>query len=268
MSCSIGIVPYINMHAYSLMPPPADCNLIQLSPQHMIKAFKDGELTAAAIPVGGLSQLQGKYTFLSSFGISAQDRIDSVLLFSSRPFNQLGSDCSIALSGESATSNHLLELLLGYELGFDNLPYFAPPGRPADAELVIGDAALQRLHHAPAPYAVDLAQLWWQRHHLPFVFARWVIRPNASTALRRSLSEWLESVSASRDHWSPQVVQEAATQLGITPAASEAYLHRVHYDINMPEQQGQMLFQQELKRYSQSSASFTPVLDKALRNTG
>jgi len=269
VSCSIGIVPYINMRAYSLVPPPADCKLIQLPPKQMIQAFKSGTLAAAAVPIGGLYELKGKYSFLSTFGISARGRIDSVLLFSKRPFNQLSSGCSITLSGESATSNRLLKLLLGYELGFDNLPRFTPPGKQTDAELVIGDAALQRLHHASAPYVIDLAQLWQERHGLPFVFARWIIRSNASTALKQSLSEWLESVSASQDQWLPQVAQEAAAQLGISTEASEAYLHRVHYNINMPEQQGQILFQQELKQHGLLSLSSSPpILNKALRSTG
>ncbi len=264
MSNLIGIVPYINMRAYSLVPPPADCKLIQLSPKQMIQAFKNGTLTAAAVPIGGLCEIKGKYTFLSSFGISARGCIDSVLLFSRRPFDQLDSGCSITLSGESATSNHLLKLLLGYELGFDNLPCFTPPGEQSDAELVIGDAALQRLHHAPAPYIIDLARCWQERHGLPFVFARWIIRSDASAALQQSLSGWLESVSASRDQWLPQVAQAAAAQLGITTEACEAYLHRVHYRIDTPEQQGQILFQQEVKRHGQLSPS--PALDR-LRST-
>jgi len=236
------------MRAYSLAPPPDDCNVVQLSPQRMVQAFKEGTLTAAAIPIGGLGELKGKYTFLSSFGISARGHIDSVLLFSRRPFNQLGSDCSITLSGESATSNHLLQILLGYELGLDNLPYFTSQDKQADAELMIGDTALQRLHHAPTPYVVDLAQLWWEKHNLPFVFARWVVRSDAPTTLQQSLSDWLESVATSRDQWLPKVGPEAAAQLGISIEASEDYLHKIHYRIGISEQQGQMLFQQELKR--------------------
>ncbi len=191
MKHSIGIVPYINMRAYSLMSPPAGCNLIQLSPQQMVQAFKNNTITAAAVPIGGLDELKGRYRFLSSFGISARDRIDSVLLFSNRPFNQLRADCKVALSGESATSNRLLQLLLGYEVGFDNLPYFTLPNEQADATLIIGDTALQRLHHAPTPHVIDLAQLWWEQHNLPFVFARWIINPDASATLKQSLSNWL-----------------------------------------------------------------------------
>ncbi len=254
MSYSIGIVPYINMRAYSLMPPPSGCDLLQLSPQDMVQEFKQGTLTAAAVPIGGLCELKDRYSFLSSFGISARDRIDSVLLFSNQPFNQLSTGCRITLSRESATSNRLLQLLLGYEVGFDNLPYFTLPGEQADAELIIGDTALQRLHHAPTPYVIDLAQLWWEQHSLPFVFARWIIRPDISAVLKQSLLEWLESVSASRHQWLPQVAQEAATKLGIATEASEAYLHRVHYRIDDAEEKGQMLFQQELIEHGYSSA--------------
>ncbi len=250
MSCAIGIVPYINMRAYTLLPPPDGCDVIQLSPRHMVQEFKDGRLAAAAIPVGGLFELKGKYDFLSAFGISAKERIDSVLLFSKRPFDQLDSNCNVTLSGESATSNQLLKLLLGYEVGFNNMPCFVRQGEQADAELIIGDAALKRQHHAATPYVTDLAQCWWERYNLPFVFARWVIAPNASKTVREGLSTWLESVAVSRDQWLPMVAQEAATALDISIGASEDYLHRVHYRIDMPAQHGQMLFQQEIKRYA------------------
>ncbi|HEC16836.1 MAG TPA: hypothetical protein ENI99_09745 [Sedimenticola sp.] len=269
MGYSIGIVPYTNMRPYSLVPPPAGCDLVQLSPRHAVRAFNEGRLSAAAIPVGGLDAIEGQYAFLSSFGISARGRVGSVLLFSRRPLGQLGDGCTLSLSGESVTSNRLLYLLLGYERGFDNLPRLARPGGQADAELVIGDAALQRLHHAPAPHVIDLAQHWWQRHGLPFVFARWVIRRDAPEALKQSLSDWLERVSARRDQWSPRVAQEAAMRIGITPEAAEAYLHGIHYRIDAAAQQGQMLFQQELKRHARPALfSPAPVMEGMLQGTG
>jgi chorismate dehydratase len=143
MKHPIAMIPYANMAPYREMGSPRGCCFVDCVPRESIQALKDRCVWAAAVPVGGLSELEGQIRFLGRFGIAVRRQAMSVLFFSDRAFQTFNRHHTISLTGESASSVRLLYLLMGYRLGFDALPSVVPKGNPSNGCLVIGDRALR-----------------------------------------------------------------------------------------------------------------------------
>jgi len=126
------------------------------------------------------------YLLLPNHSISAFDEVQSVLFFSSTPLDELDGQ-KIYLTGESATSVHLLYVILREFYGCRAIDSCVPE-QPAEnylndgqPVLLIGDRALKAsLTVGPEKgYQYDLAQLWHQHTGLPFVFALWIVHRRA-----------------------------------------------------------------------------------------
>ncbi len=104
--------------------------------------------------------------FLHPFGIAAQKKTMSVLLFLRNPDEHL----HIAVTSSSATSLVLLEVILTHfwQKPFTLFPSLNPAMEKASGYLLIGDEAL--FHQTSIP-AFDLASIWYEYTGLPFVFA-------------------------------------------------------------------------------------------------
>jgi len=122
-----------------------------------------------------------EYQLLPGMSISSDGPVKSVLLFSPYPIESLRGE-EIFLTGESASSVHLLQVLLREYFSFDEvlcrvpeeaLETYIRQGRPA---LLIGDRALKTSGEVPREHIYDLGELWCQYSGLPFVFALWIIR--------------------------------------------------------------------------------------------
>lgn len=191
MTFPISIIPYANMEPYRLMGPPVDCHFVADTPRQSTQALLDRRILAAPIPVGDLPQVEKWVQPVGAFGIAAQGAVKSVLLFSNHPFVELAAPAKIYLTDQSSSSVRLLYLLLGQQFGFERLPYVTDRVEEAQAQLLIGDQALVRLHQQNDRFVTDLAKEWVQTQGLPFVFARWVVRKDAPPACLGALADWL-----------------------------------------------------------------------------
>jgi cyclic dehypoxanthinyl futalosine synthase len=131
---------------------------------------------AAAASIGDLRMLRGS-------AIGARGKVRSVLLVSERPLEELD---EVALDLSSRTSVVLARLLLRERLkrepklvGLAARDAIAHVGEGRGA-VVIGDPALGL--EGRFPYALDLAEAWYQWTGLPFVFAAWCGRRGALSA--------------------------------------------------------------------------------------
>jgi chorismate dehydratase len=257
MSYPIAMIPYANMAPFWELGPPPGCHLVDCTPRRSISALKAKEIWAAAVPVGGLAHLAGEVDFLGSFGIAARSEVMSVLFFSDRPFETFCRPLTLHLSSESASSIRLLYLLLGYEHGFDRLPYAVDENQRANGALLIGDTALQAAQALQGHGAVDgfqiitdLAARWDAYHRLPFVFARWVIRSDAPGQLRAALLDWLGTYREQEGGLIRQAAPKVAARLGLSLDYAERYLKVIRRCLTAEDEAGQERFLSELRRHA------------------
>lgn len=144
------------------------------------------------------------YVLLPGHSISACGPVQSVLLFSPRPLDQIGSG-PIDLTPDSASSVNLLRVLLGEYLAADPAicrPAMAPVEELAaqgGSVLVIGDRALRLAAALRGTTQIhDLGELWWRFTGLPFVFALWIVRQEAALAKEAALRRLQEQLGTSR----------------------------------------------------------------------
>jgi chorismate dehydratase len=226
----VGRISYLNVepffHAFPW--PLADA----LAPRQLGEAVAAGRLDAGPLPLADVVRLEGELTVLP-FGIATRDRAQSVFLFADRPMGELGGR-RIAVTGETATSVRLLRILLAFR---DEVaaPRLVPLEEPADAVLLIGDAALQALHGAwPRPRCFDLGEEWTRWTGLPCVFAAWAVRRAADPAARAALGDVLAR-SLSAGLASLPEIARARRDLGLPDGVIEDYLRGFVYRLGPEE---------------------------------
>lgn len=213
-----GAVPYLNARPLVEGLSP----LVLATPSDLALRFARGDLDVALLPVAA-----GEAAALprvGTLGIAAEGPVESVLLFLRREISAVR---TVALDPASRTSVALARLLLEEAMGLS--PRYVDP--PADAEVLIGDAALVR--GATDEPRLDLAEEWTRRTGLPFVFAAWYGDPAAAPALEEAYARGRSGLG--------RYAREA--RLDLPAARLERYLReRIRYRIGPREEQGLALF--------------------------
>ena len=148
---------------------PAKCNNL----------LKTGKIHAA--PASSIEYLRNKQLYYALGDICTGSTLDikSVKLFSLYPLTEL-SGKDVFLTEQSETSVLLLKILLKH---LDITPNFVQKKDNSQAQLLIGDQALTASWQKAWPFEYDLANLWQDWHHLPFVFGLWSVRKEAVDTL-------------------------------------------------------------------------------------
>ena len=189
----------------------------------------------------------GDYLLLPGHSISSCGPVQSVLLFSPLPLEELGS-LPIDLTSESATSINLLKLLLAEFLGKD--PRCCRPAAQAAEEiaaqggsvLMIGDRALrtaQQLRGRTQIY--DLGELWWRFTGLPFVFALWIVRAVSAAEQAPALRDLQQQLALSRQQALadlPLVAAQTPERQWMGEGALVDYWRCMSYDLTPQHQEG------------------------------
>ncbi|HEX7602284.1 MAG TPA: MqnA/MqnD/SBP family protein, partial [Polyangiaceae bacterium] len=151
-------------------------------PAEVARRIAEDEADVALMPVAAAATI-GELRMLRGSAIGARGKVRSVLLVSERPIEELD---EVALDLSSRTSVVLARLLLRERLkrepklvGLAAGDAIAHVGERRGA-VVIGDPALGL--EGRFPYALDLAEAWYQWTGLPFVFAAWCGRKGALSA--------------------------------------------------------------------------------------
>jgi predicted solute-binding protein len=209
-----GAVSYLN--ARPLIEGLAP--VVLANPADLVERHARGEVDVALLPVAA-GEAMGLRR-VGQLGIAAEGPVESVLLFLRRPQGEVR---TVALDPASRTSRALTRLLLEEALGLS--PEYVEA--PADAELVIGDAALVR--GATDEPRLDLAAEWTRWTGLPFVFAAWYGDPRAAPALEEAYAKGCHSLG--------RYAREAG--LGLPGPRLERYLRdRIRYRIGPREEEG------------------------------
>lgn len=208
----IGRIPYANLFpVFYYLDSTCDQTHYRFTkgvPSRLNKLLRDGKLDIS--PSSSIEYLRNRdrYLILPFFSISSSGPIDSILLFSKVPLNEMGGK-TIAISSETETSVVLLKIILKEFLSikckFRTVKYRSVKSALSSfpAFLLIGDTAMKEakkavaekdhrfqsmqsvschpspITHYPSVYKYDLAELWNLHTGLPFVFALWIVRKEA-----------------------------------------------------------------------------------------
>lgn len=142
-------------------------------PSDCAKKLLEKEVDLGLVPVAVLPQIKEHYV-VSDYCIGASGRVDSVLLLSDVPLEEIK---SIYLDYQSRTSVALVQLLAKEFWGIE--PKWLPTQKGYEdlitgdsAGVVIGDRAFELSSNFN--YVFDLSEEWNKLTGLPFVFACWV----------------------------------------------------------------------------------------------
>jgi chorismate dehydratase len=199
-------------------------------PTQLNRMLMDGEIDVAPISSIEYARNPEKLTLLPRLCVSSEGAVDSIQLITRKPLEQVR---SVAVTPESATSVVLTKVLLGdVEL--------VPLDHPADARMLIGDAALRSAFEDPTPHH-DLGRLWQERTGLPMVFAVWACRVGIGEGLAELERAHLRSLALARSE--PELLaRRAAEQYGWPAGFLARYFEKLRYHFGPREQQGMMRF--------------------------
>ena len=157
----LGRISYVNM-APVFHRLDAEVDETQGVPTDLNARLLAGELDLAPISSIEYARNAERLRILPRLCVSSEGAIDSIQLVSKLPLECVH---TVAVTPESATSVVLTKVLIPDAV-------HVPLGDPADAKLLIGDAALKSAFEDPTPH-YDLGRLWLERTGLPMVFAVW-----------------------------------------------------------------------------------------------
>lgn len=173
----IAIVSYLNakpfLYGLSHSSIKDKIDIILQNPAKCAESLLNNQVDLALVPIAAIPGLKTRF-IVSDYCIGADNRVDSVMLFSQVPKEQIS---EIYLDYQSKTSVMLLHHLVrkywkisvnwldataGYEEKIKN----------NTAGLIIGDRALLLAENYA--YKYDLATAWYESTFFPFTFACWV----------------------------------------------------------------------------------------------
>lgn len=236
MRLKLGRVRYINCepvyYAFEHGHVPAECDITDGTPAELNGRLRDGDLDVSVVSVMEPALRPDAYRLLPDLAIACDGPVESVLLVSRRPPEDLDGRL-VALSRHSLTSVYLVKLLL--EKAYRVQPRYTEGDTMADAQarLVIGDDALRL---GPRyPHSVDLGRAWYTLTGLPFVFAVWAVRAEVWTgapAEVRALHHALQAAKAYTRTHPKTMLALAQERVGLPAEACRRYLQeRLCFDL-------------------------------------
>jgi chorismate dehydratase len=251
MSLTVGHITYLNCVPFFHHLPAAGFRgeIISGVPSRLNQMLASGELDVSPSSSFEYAQHWRDYLLLPDLSISSLGAVQSVLLCSSQPVDEL-QGVDIALTGESATSVRLLQVLLKEFCGFAEVPCrvtdLATEGviDRGGAALLIGDRALRAAASGQSRYITDLGEMWHRHTGLPFVFALWIARRQAAQDKEEQLRQLLGQLRQSLRRSSAELADIAATlDVGwLSRAQLLAYWRAMSYNLTAEHLQGLQLF--------------------------
>jgi chorismate dehydratase len=225
----LGRISYVNM-APVFFRVDLEVEEVQGVPTDLNRRLIAGELDTAPISSIEYARNADKLRLLPRLCVASEGAVDSIQLVSKTPLERIQ---SVAVTPESATSVVLTKVLLPEA-------EHVPLGEPADAKLLIGDAALRSAFEDPTPHH-DLGRLWLQRTGLPMVFAVWACREPVSSELVELEDALVSSVRRARAE-PEQLAFEAAERYGYPAGFLARYFEKLRYRFGPRERAGLYTF--------------------------
>jgi chorismate dehydratase len=225
----LGRISYVNM-APVFFRLDTDVDEAQGVPTALNEQLLAGELDIAPISSIEYARNADRLRILPRLCVSSEGAVDSIQLVSKTPLEHVR---SVAVTPESATSVVLTKVLLPEAR-------HVPLGEQADANLLIGDAALKSAFEDPTPH-YDLGRLWLERTGLPMVFAVWAAPEPVVDGLLELQDALVASVRAARAE--PELLAyEASDRYGYPPGFLARYFEKLRYSFGPRERAGLLTF--------------------------
>ncbi len=252
MSYRVGLPPYANVAPLARYLRPQGFELVRAVPTELNRGLLEGELELSLVSSVFYLEHKDRLEPLPDFAVAVLGRVYSVNLFSRVPFEHAR---RIALTTESATSVRLLRLLLGEDRAYERVEGGLELLDRYDGVLLIGDRAVrayaellpslpESVHDLPerpsGVHVTDLAEAWYRRTRLPFVFAVWAHPkgapppPEVLAELRRARREGLARLG--------EVARAEAERLGVAWPLLLHYLWNFRYHFEAPDREGLAAF--------------------------
>ncbi len=225
----LGRISYVNM-APVFYRVDVEVDEVQGVPTDLNRQLIAGELDTAPISSIEYARNADKLRLLPRLCVASEGAVDSIQLVSKTPLERIQ---TVAVTPESATSVVLTKVLLPEA-------EHVPLGEPAEAKLLIGDAALRSAFEDPTPHH-DLGRLWLQRTGLPMVFAVWACREPVSSELIELEDALVASVRQARAE-PEQLAFEASQRYGYPPGFLARYFEKLRYRFGPRERAGLYTF--------------------------
>jgi chorismate dehydratase len=221
----LGRIGYVNM-APVFYRLDYDVEEIVGVPTELNRMLLDGEVDVAPISSIEYARNAEQLRLLPRLCVSSEGAVDSIQLVTREP---LGRVRSVAVTPESATSVVLTKVLLPQA-------EHVPLGEPAEATLLIGDAALKSAFEDPTPH-YDLGKLWLERTGLPMVFAVWAAPDHLVDELAELEHALVSSVKRARAE-PEKLAHEASACYGYPPGFLARYFEKLRYSFGPRERAG------------------------------
>jgi len=221
----LGRIGYVNMAPvfYRLQH---DVEEIVGVPTELNRMLLDGEVDVAPISSIAYARDADRLRLLPRLCVSSEGAVDSIQLVTRVP---LGRIRTVAVTPESATSVVLTKVLLPEAA-------HVPLDEPADARLLIGDAALRSAFEDPTPH-FDLGKLWLERTGLPMVFAVFAAPEELADDLAELEHALVASVRLARSE-PEQLAYEASERYGYPAGFLARYFEKLRYSFGPRERAG------------------------------
>jgi len=208
----------------------ADVEEVVGVPTELNRALLADEIDVAPISSIEYARNADRLRLLPRLCVSSEGAVDSIQLVSRVPLDEIG---TIAVTPESATSVALTRVLLPSAV-------HVPLGEPADAKLLIGDAALKSAFEDPTPH-FDLGRLWLDRTGLPMVFAVWAAREPVADGIVELQDALVDSLRQARAD--PEALAfEASDRYGYPAGFLARYFEKLRYRFGPRERAGLYTF--------------------------
>jgi chorismate dehydratase len=255
MELTLGHIDYLNCVPFFhyLRECGFQGEIIKGVPAELNRMLADGEIDVSPSSSFEYGRNFTNYNLLPGHSISAFNQVQSVVLFSRKSLEEIKHQ-PIYLTGESATSVHLLKVLLQQFYHWDQVEGIVP-AEPAEQlleqghpVLLIGDKALKYRTRLMASEwnCYDLAELWTQHTGLPFVFALWIARRDIAPQKNNALGQLPAQLHCSRQRAEENLIHLAHNQSQqsnwITSQQLVSYWHAMSYALDESHLEGLKLF--------------------------
>jgi chorismate dehydratase len=225
----LGRISYVNM-APVFYRVDTDVEEIQGVPTELNRKLLTGELDTAPISSIEYARNADRLRLMPRLCVASEGAVESIQLISRKPLEQVR---SVAVTPESATSVVLTKVLLPEA-------EHVPLGEPADAKMLIGDAALKSAFEDPTPH-YDLGRLWLERTGLPMVFAVWACPEPTAPGLVEPEDALVASLRLARAE-PEKLAFEASARYGYPPGFLARYFEKLRYRFGPRERAGLYTF--------------------------
>jgi len=221
----LGRIGYVNM-APVFFRLEHDVEEIVGVPTELNRMLLDGEVDVAPVSSIAYARDAERLRLLPRLCVSSEGAVDSIQLVTKVP---LGRVRTVAVTPESATSVVLTKVLLPQA-------EHVPLDEPAEAKLLIGDAALRSAFEDPTPH-YDLGKLWLERTGLPMVFAVFAAPEELVDELAELEHALVASVRLARSE-PERLAYEASERYGYPAGFLARYFEKLRYSFGPRERAG------------------------------